>query len=380
METDQHYNFRNVLLAPAKALSAKKIFVMTFFLCVSLLVYDLFTYLAVVVDGERLSPFYSIYGLLPLSSLVFSSLAAQILYGIGIVVAVLAIMLGFFGVSAINVEEARGHRFFSAGGAIKFSFQRFKQLFLSEFAIALFISFIILLIFLLGLITRIPYLGEWVYALFFVVPSFIIALFSVFIIFVMVISVILLPAAAAAERHGETFTAILETFSTIIRQPVRWLLYTLYALVAAKVCGFVYAYFCYRAVQFLTASASLGAGDKVWQLLKSGMSHLPLNSPLVKETCNVFPGIDWSFSISTWTRGGGNEAAGYLMAVMLFLIFASIIGYMLAVVATAQVRGYIAIRYLKDSYKIPDESPLFFQDEHVNPPVEETSESQAGEN
>ncbi len=380
METAPHFDFRDVLLAPAKALSAKKIFVMTFFLCASLVVYDLFAYIAVAADGERLAPFYSVYGLVPLAGLTFSSWMAQILYGLGVVAAILVLMLGFFGVSALNIEEVRGNRFFSAGGAIKFSLQRFTQLFLSEFSIGLFIGFIILLVFLLGLITRIPYFGEWVYTLFFVVPNFIIALFTVFIIFMMIISVVLLPAVAAAERHGETFTAILETFSTIIRQPVRWILYTLYSLVAAKVCGFIYAYFCYRAVQFLTYSASLGAGDKVWRLLKSGISHLPTNSPLVKETFNVFPGINWSFSISAWMRGGGNEAAGHFMAFMLFLIFASIIGYMLAIVATAQARGYVAIRYLKDTYKIPDESPLFFEEEHVNPPVEETGESQAGKN
>lgn len=371
MEATPHFGFRDVLIAPAKALSAKKIFVMTFFLCVGLLVYDLFTYLAVALEGERLSSFYLVYGLAPLAHLTFSNWLAWLLYAIGVAGAVLTLMLGFFGVSAINIEEVRGNRFFSVGGAVKFSLRRFSQLFLSEVAITLFVGFIILLAFLLGLITRIPYLGEWVYALFFVIPNFIIALFTVFIIFVMVVSVVLLPAVAAAERHGETFTAILETFSTIIRQPVRWLLYTLYALVVAKVCGFVYAYFCYRAVQFLTYSASLGAGGKVWRLLKSGVSHLPVNSPLVKETFNIFPGIDWSFSVSAWARGGGNEAVGYLMAVMLFLIFASIIGYMLATIATAQARGYVALRYIKDTYKVPDEDPLFFEEEHVNPPVDE---------
>jgi hypothetical protein len=379
MEASPHYDFRDVLLAPAKALSAKKIFVMTLFLCVGLVVYDIFTYFAVAVNGERLSSYYHVYGLAPLVYLRFSNWLAQILYWIGIVGGVLALMLGFFAVSGINVEEARGNRFFSVRGAVKFSLQRFSQLFLSELAIALFVGFIVLLAFLLGLITRIPYLGEWLYALFFAIPNFIIFLFVVFIVFVMVVSVVLLPAVAAAERHGETFTAILETFSTIIRQPVRWLLYTAYSLVAAKLAGFVYAYFCYRAVQFLTHSASLGAGDKVWRLLKAGMSHLPINSSLVKETCNVFPGVHWSFSFSAWTRGGGNEAAGHLMSVMLFLIFASIIGYMLAIIATAQARGYVALRYIKDGYKIPDEKPLFSEEEHVNPPVEESGESQPGE-
>ena len=65
---------------------------------------------------------------------------------------------------------------------------------------------------------------------------------------------------------------------------------------------------------------------------------------------------------------------------MLFLIFASIIGYMLAIVATAQARGYVVIRFLKDTHKVPDESPLFFEEEHVNPPVEKPDESGASRN
>ena len=76
-------------------------------------------------------------------------------------------------------------------------------------------------------------------------------------------------------------------------------------------------------------------------------------------------------------RGGGDEAVGYLMAVMLFLIFASIIGYFLATIATGQARAYVVIRYLKDKYAISSESPLFFEDEPVNAPVEK-SEEQGG--
>ena len=41
----------------------------------------------------------------------------------------------------------------------------------------------------------------------------------------------------------------------------RWLAYTGYGLVAAKVCSFVYAYFCFRAVQLLAWTTSWTAGD-----------------------------------------------------------------------------------------------------------------------
>jgi len=64
------------------------------------------------------------------------------------------------------------------------------------------------------------------------------------------------------------------------------------------------------------------------------------------------------------------SAISYFMAVMLFLIFASILGYALAIVAAAQARGYVALRYLKDNYSIAAEESLFFTDEPVNDPVE----------
>ncbi|MEW5993173.1 MAG: hypothetical protein AB1744_02105 [Candidatus Zixiibacteriota bacterium] len=376
MESAPHYSFRDVLLAPAKALSAKKIFVMTCFLILALLVYDLFTYLAIALDSERVGTFYSVYGLLPVTIPALTFWLAWMVYVLGCIASVLAVMLGFFAVSALCIEEIRGNQFFSTSGVLRFSFRRLPQLFLSEAAIILFVAFIVLLAVIVGLITRIPYVGEWVYAIFFVIPNFIIALFVVFIIAVLAVSIILLPAVTAAERRGETFTSILETFSTIIRQPVRWILYTAYSLVAAKVCGFVYAYFCYRAIQFLTAATSLGAGEKVWRLLRSGISHLPVKTPLVNETFNIFPGIDWSFSVAAWLRSGADEAAGYLMSAALFIVFVSIFGYMFAIIATGQARGYAAIRYFKDGHKIADEEPLFFQEEPVNPPIDKGQEGE----
>jgi len=343
---------------------------MTLYLVVALAVYDLFVYLAFAVDGQPLGPAFRAYGFFPFVHIAFTSVIAWIVFFAGVALAAFALMLGFFAVSAINVEAVRGHRFLSAWQAIRFALGRFKQLFLSELGIALFVGFIVLLFFGLGIVSRLPYVGEWLYTILFVVPNFVIALFSVFIIFVFTLTILLLPAVAAAERHGETFTAILETFSTIIRQPFRWAGYTLYSLVAAKICGFIYAYFCYRAVQFLTWSASLGGGAKIERLVKAGMGHLPVRSDLVSEAFNIFPGVDFGVSLAPWMWVGSKAAVSYLMAFMLFLVFATILGYMLAIVAAAQARGYIALRYIKDKHNIAEEDSLFFKDEHVNPEVE----------
>jgi hypothetical protein len=183
---------------------------------------------------------------------------------------------------------------------------------------------------------------------------------------------LLLPAVAAAERHGETFNALLETFSSVIRQPLRWFGYTIYALVAAKLCSFIYAYFSYRALQFITWASSLGGGAKLNQLMADGLSHLPVGSEFVRETLNLFPGLDFGFTLSRWARGSGDDPASYLISLMLLILFVSVIGYAGAVIAVAQARGYIAIRKWKDNYSIPDEDPLFFTEEHVNPPIDDS--------
>lgn len=371
LETKPRYDFRDVLSAPARALSAKQILVMTLSLLLALTLYDMLYYLAVAIDAQNLSATFNVYGFFPFTMPRFEALVARAVFYSGVAAAVLAVMLGFFAVAAINIESIRGNRFFSSVGSLKFAASRFWQLFLSELSIAAFVGFIIFLFALLGLVSRIPIAGEWLFVILFALPNFIIALLSVFIISVFTLTILLLPAVAAAEREGESFGVIVETFSTIIRQPLRWAGYTAYSLVAAKLAGFVYAYFAYRAVEFMVFSASIGGGRRIADLVNSGLAHLPVRSEFAQEMFNVFPGVSFGVEIQPMLRSSSDSPVSYAMAVMLFLCFLSILGYMGAVLASAQARGYVAIRQIKDGYSIADESPMFFTDEHVNPKIAE---------
>lgn len=370
MEQPPHYSFKDVLAAPARALAAKQVAVMTLFLCAAVIKFDFFFYVAFAIQGEHVGTAFSVWGFLPMAGNIFGNPVSQFLYYAGMAAAVLVVMFGFFAVAAMNIEAVRGNHFFGMWKAMRFALSRWKQLLLAELAIATFVGFIVLLFFLLGLITRIPVAGVWLYTILFVIPNFIIALLSVFIIFVFLCTVLLLPAVAAAERNGETFDAILETFSTIIRQPFRWAGYTAYAVLAAKICSFLYAYFAYRAVQFLVWTSALGGGDEIEKLVRSGLSHLPVRTEVVQRTLTLFPGLKFGVTLPSPAYFGGDALVGHAMALMLFLIFASVIGYGLAIIAAGQARGYVVIRYLKDGHKISDEKPLFFVEEHVNPKVE----------
>jgi hypothetical protein len=311
------------------------------------------------VQGESIGTVMSVYGFFSFEPGSLQAGIPRIIFWFGTAASVFIVMLGLFAVSLINIEAIRGNRFFSAREAFRFTLRRAGQIARAEIAIIVFVLFILFLFFLFGLVTRIPYLGEWIFTIFFVIPNFIIAIFTVFIVFIVVLSVLLLPAVAAAERRGEAFTVIVETFSTIVRLPLRWLSYTAYTVVTAKLSCFIYAYFAFRAVQLMTWASSIGAGDKVPQLVKAGLAHLSIiRSPLAYQVTNIFPGIRWGFDIPSGSYFRTETALSYVMAIMLFIVFVTVIGYALAILAAGQARIYVALKYIKDGYRISEEPSI----------------------
>ncbi len=380
VKIDFNYNYKDILAIPAGALKAKKIMVMALGLFGAFLFHSIFLCLADSINGGHSVTYYSFFGLVPTTIFHFDFFYPLLVYAIGLLLAIISISIGFMAVAIIDFEAMRGNQFMSWWQAMKFSLKKLRQLLLSWVAIILFIGFIVLLAFIVGLIARIPYIGDIVYSLFFFFPNFIVALFTVLAIFVLILSVMVMPAAVAADRNDETFNSILETFSTIVRRPVRWIFYTLYSLIAAKVCGFVFAYFAFRAVQFLQLTAQLGGGDKINSILSAGAAHIPYRSELVSFTTNIFPGINFGFDIGKLlTHSGNNDVASYIMAISLSLIFLTIWGYIFSVIATGQSYGFAVIRKNRDGHAIGDERPIFYKEEWVNPPIDD-EESNTEEN
>ena len=369
MKPDFEYNFRSILQAPARALKAKKIFAASVYILIAVIIYSAFVYLSRSLDGQQVTGSLNSSGFIPLDIFYFNSIPAQIVYLFGILLAIFTVMTGFMSVAACDIERLRGNPFFSAGDAFRFSLKRTLQLFLSFLAIVVFILLLLLLGIVIGLVARIPYIGELLYSVFFFFPNFIIALFTTVIIFVFCFSILVMPVAVVADRNGESFNSILETFLTLTRHPFRWAGYTSYSLIAAKVCGFLMAYASFRAIQLLQYSSKIGGGEKIDSIIASGAARLPLDSELVGFTTCLFPFINFNFNISSLAAGATGHWSGYIMMFMLLAVFIMIWGYKLSIVATTQAYSYVIIKYIRDGHKISEEKSLFYEEEWINPPI-----------
>jgi len=361
------HDVRAVLAAPGKGLSLKRIFAASWYLLLGYLAYLILTYLALLYDGVSFDYIWQSYGPFPLRLFPFDALVAKAIHLLGIALAVIGMMLAILAPALITFEELRGNFFFSASSAIRLSFRRLATILLSLLSLAAFVGVVYLLGVVTGLAGRIPVLGGLVIGLLYIVPIFLTLVFTVFVVFVAIVGVVLLPVIVAGQKRGEVFDALLQLFTVIIREPLRFAWYFLLSTVLAKAASFVFAYLFYRAVQFSHLMLVHGGGERVDRMFNGALAMLPLNSPVVVFITTLWPGLRFGFTIERWGYGGDATPGAILLAISFVLLFVVVCGYMTSVVATGLARGYAVIRRLKDDYMIVDESPLEPVDDYANP-------------
>jgi hypothetical protein len=363
------HDIRAVLSAPGKGLSLKKIFAATVFLVAGYVVYTAFTWLALLYDGVSFGYAWQSYGMFPLRLFSFDAVAALVIYLLGIAAAGVCLSLAVMAAAVITFEELRGDFFYSASDAIRFAIGRIPTMALVYVAVGAFLGFIYLLGVIVGVIARVPLVGESIIGIFYVIPIFLTMVFVVFIIFVLTLSVLVLPVIIAAQRQREVFDALLQLFSVVIKEPVRLVGYIAVTGVLAKVSSFVMAYLFFRTMQFSRIILMHGGGERVERLFNTAMEMLPWNSPVVSFVTNIFPGIRFSFHYAPWGYGGGTTAGAVFLAISFFVLFMVILGYGTAVLAAGLARGYAVIRRMKDDYFIINEEPMANGSDYANPPL-----------
>lgn len=350
---------QEIFWAPAKALSAKKVGVLTLFLAAGLLAYNLVTYIGLVLDNQPLRSAINAYGLFPFGfSLVRTTLGA-----IGMAVAwsvgLFAVMLGMTAVAFMTGEEIRGNRLVSVRQSVHVALGGAGVFWNAFLGMLLFVLFVVLLLFLFGLVTRIPFIGEWVYLLFFLLPNLVIAIFLTFILLMIGISIVLMPSVVALQKRGEAFGAIVETYASIVRRGPQWVVYTIYGAIAAKVSSFVYACFAAAAVWLLTSAIALGGGEKIVELTRAGLGKLPLHADGFQFFLTLWP-LPWSgIPIDTQARAWQEGFDGVVMGIMLTLVFLSVVAYALAILTVQQTYTYVWLKWQRDGKDVSAESTIF---------------------
>jgi hypothetical protein len=346
-----YYDIRDVFRAPRLALSGKKILLQFLGVLVGYVGYLFFTYLAFICNGFDLGEAWRYHGLFPLVDLPFREWYGWLLYGLGVAWAVICWLLASSMVGKVTYEQLKGDDFYSSKEAFRFLKKSWGASFFTSLSLLVFIAFILICGIIVGLLGKIPYLGELGIGVFFLIPLFAVAMALVYVILVFFVSLFLAPAVVATLKE-DTFETLVQVFSTVWSQAWRYFVYSGFIGIMSKVGIFVFGYFSYRAVQLVNLSCGVFMGSKLEDIFDNAYSYVTIPPHILDYFSNIFAGIKFGFELPMAGSGiylnWSGQIASFLIGISLILIIFMVISYGLTIISTGQTLTYIILRKKKD--------------------------------
>ncbi len=349
--TNFYFDIRDIFRAPRLALSGKKLLIQTFGFVIGYVGYLILTYFAYLFSGIQITETWDNFGLFPIYDFVFSNWLSWGVFALGVLFMVIIWLLTNTCIAKVTYEQLKGDEFYSAKEAVRFLKKNWKTVVLSPLSILLMFIFLLVCGLVIGLLGKIPFIGEIGFALFFGLPIFVVALFAVYIVFVLLNSLLLAPAIVGILKE-DSFETIVQSFSTIWNQPWRFFVYTGILGVLAKIGSFILGYFCFRAVQLTVWVCGIFMSDKMYNIIDGGLGYLPTNTSVTDYLTNLFAGVPFGFQIPVPMEGvalnWSGEIAAFILGITFIVIGFVIFSYALATISVGQTIGFVIIYKKKE--------------------------------
>jgi hypothetical protein len=372
-----YFDIRDIFRAPRLALSGKKIFLQTSGLLCGYVGFLVLTYIAHLLSDRRLSEVWGAYGFFPVYDFSFSGFFPWLIFAIGCVFFVSIFLLSNAAVGKLTYEQLKGDEFYSTKDSFKFLKKNWKTVLLSPLSILALVIILIICGVIIGLLGKIPYLGELGLGVLYGVPIFVVALFTIYTLFIFFIALLMTPAVVATTKE-DVFETIVQLFSSIWSQPWRYFIYTGLSGLLAKLGAFVFGYFCFRGVQLVNWSVGVLMKDKLSEIIEGAFGYLTLPSSILYFFSNIFPGIRFAYLVpeSGWGAGlnWSKGIAAFLIGITLILIIFVVISYALATFSVGQTLTYIIIRKKKDDENLLEKKTEEEEEEETKTRAEEKEE------
>jgi len=372
-----YFDIRDIFRAPRLALSGKKLLIQTSGLLCGYLGFLILTYIAHLLSDRRLSEIWGSYGFFPVYDFSFSGFFPWLIFVIGCVFFISIFLLSNAAVGKLTYEQLKGDEFYSTKDSFKFLKKNWKTVLLSPLSILALVIILLICGIIIGLLGKIPYVGELGLGIFYGVPIFVVALFTAYTLFIFFISLLLAPAIVAATKE-DVFETIVQLFSSIWSQPWRYFIYTGLSGLLAKLGAFIFGYFCFRGVQLVNWSVGVLMKDKLSEIVEGALGYLTVPSSILYFFSNIFPGIRFAYLIPEPGWGAGlnwsKEIAAFLIGITLILIIFVVISYALATFSVGQTLTYIILRKKKDDENLLEKKTEEEEEEEAKSKEEEKKE------
>ncbi len=338
-----YFDVRDIFRSPRLALSGKKIWLFLKANLFGFAVYWIFSYIAIILGGTNFSDTIHIFGLYPcIYSVENASLLSQIIYWIGITIWVISIFFACTAVSRITYKQLKGDDLYSVADANKFVKDHRYPIIFGWITVLIITAFFGVGAVIFALIGKIPFIGEILFALLYILYFFG-SVFTVYTLIVFITSFIYSPTIVATLEE-DTMGTVFQSYSITWSQPWRLVLYHLILLPIVVIGVEIFKAFWfagYKLINIIFGTSWL-MGTKLHNIV--GWATDLVNPQF--DFCN-FAWCYLSFgdkvnqqtllSLQDGSVLSSTEyIAGTIVAVILFILFMSIISYGLSILSVGE--------------------------------------------
>ena len=348
-----YFDIRDIFRTPRLALSGKKIWVHLVGLGLGWVIYLIFSYLALIANGQTITEIWNVHFLFPCLWNVNLPITwyAWLIYWIGLLFWVIIFFLASLAVSRITYKQLKGDEFYSSGDSIKYIKKHGAAVIMGPVSILIIMAFFIIMAIVAAWIAKLPVLD----ILFLGLPYllyFIVAIFVVYTAIVFMVSLILAPSIVGTAEE-DTMETVFQSYSTLWAQPWRLVFYEAIVVALGALATFIYSYAMIVGYRFfnLIFGQSWLMGGKLSRITEQASSYIfGVNSPLtpfISKIFNLFTPASLGMVRPLYLTST-DIITIVMLTLALLIIGGSAIAYLLSNFSVGQSLIYIILRRKKD--------------------------------
>ena len=359
---DLYFDVRDIFRAPRLALSGKKIWIFMIGNLAGFTLYWIFSYLSLALAGMSFGDALNQYGLYPCLYGNEAGWVAWVTYFIGLDAWIITIYLASTAVSRVTLKQLKGNDFFSAGDAWAYVQKHWHPIVFAPISIVLIIAFFLVFSGIFALMGKIPYLGEFLFAvpyLFYFFGS----VFTIYTLFVLIISLHYTPAIVGAYEE-DTMGTVFQSYSITWSQPWRVIGYHLVLIPLIEISVILFSWFWiagYGLINYVFG-CNWFMGAKL-----SGMVNYATSLVYPDWLCSFIAGcsgcltaclaacfsgclsfFNCSIPAASGTLSGSETVASVLLAISIFLVGLSVLSYGLSIISVGETLMFIIFKKKSD--------------------------------
>lgn len=325
-----HFNYKDFFKAPRIAFNLQTIWANGIGLLAGYAIYLILTYLSLLIDGQRFSDVWTTFGLLPCGFASPTGWIARFVASTAIAAFLAIFLFANTAVCRMSAMALKKELHYRWSDAYRFAFRKWLSVLSAMLIFFFMIAFFSIGALIIGLVGRLPVIGELTVFLL-TIPHFLITILLIFIAFVTGVGIFLAPAVIAVS-DDDALGGVFQSFNLTFNQPARLISYSILTALL-QLSGMILLALLIKAV-YLTFGKLLlaGMGSKFSNITEHGFYLVDKSLPQLKGWLQyLFHDFsEWIYLSHCHFPGNlplSQEIAAYLFMLSLLVIGGAVIAY-----------------------------------------------------